>query len=543
MKSTYEKDNFDNHEYHQLLPNNSELVEHKDHYFEKPKSKIDQHKENHINHEISEITLNKLKIVSIVCLVFMILEVIGGYLANSIAIMSDAAHLLSDFLGFIISIVSIYISRKRANHKMSFGYHRAEVIGALVSVCLIWGLTIWLLFEASSRLISRDPVDGLIMLITAIIGFVFNIVMGLILAFQGFDHHLHHHHDEEVENGHYLLQDEDTEEEDHHKNKKVKKHKKEKIHYQEEGHYLHGHNHEEKHDVNDDHNDEHEHNHENSHDHGHDHNDDHSHDHNHIHNHSHSSHIHEADNKKHHEITITTSDILSTRAQEALSKEKESKLDTNHHSENKHKAHIHKHEHKSHSKVHEHEKEHKHGHGNSHKGHGHSHNHGHGDGNINLKASLIHVIGDAIQNLGVVCAGVIIYFYPEYSIADPICTFIFSIIVVFTTIRILKEGISVLMEATPVEIDMKTLEKELKRIPYVVEIHDLHVWSLSPGKLSLSCHLISSLPQDSLKAARNHLKAKYKITHSTIQVELDSGDVREDCSNDLHNEFSMNSIS
>ena len=95
----------------------------------------------------NELALKKLYVVSIVCFMFMIIEFIGGYFARSIAIMSDAAHLLSDFLGFIISIVSIYISRQEASKNMSYGYHRAEVIGALVSVNLIWGLTIWLFYE------------------------------------------------------------------------------------------------------------------------------------------------------------------------------------------------------------------------------------------------------------------------------------------------------------------------------------------------------------------------------------------------------------
>ena len=140
-------------------------------------------------------TLRKLCIVSIICLVFMVIEIIGGYLASSIAIMSDAAHLLSDFLGFIISIVSIYISRRKATDEMSFGYHRAEVIGALVSINIIWGLTIWLLYEASLRLIYRQEVNGFIMLVTAVIGFIFNIIMGLVLMSQGIDHNLHQHHD------------------------------------------------------------------------------------------------------------------------------------------------------------------------------------------------------------------------------------------------------------------------------------------------------------------------------------------------------------
>lgn len=137
------------------------------------------------NTKHNEETLRKLWIVSVICLVFMVIEIVGGYWASSIAIMSDAAHLLSDFLGFMISIVSIYISRRKATDKMSFGYHRAEVIGALVSVNIIWGLTIWLLYEASLRLVYKQPVNGFIMLVTAIIGFLFNVVMGLVLMSQG----------------------------------------------------------------------------------------------------------------------------------------------------------------------------------------------------------------------------------------------------------------------------------------------------------------------------------------------------------------------
>ncbi len=65
--------------------------------------------------------------------------------------MSDAAHMLSDILGFLISIASIIISQRKANASMSFGYHMAEVIGALVSVNIIWGLTMWLFYEATER--------------------------------------------------------------------------------------------------------------------------------------------------------------------------------------------------------------------------------------------------------------------------------------------------------------------------------------------------------------------------------------------------------
>jgi zinc transporter 2 len=137
------------------------------------------------NTQKNEETLRKLWTVCIICLIFMIIEVIGGYLASSIAIMSDAAHLLSDLLGFFISIISIYISRQKANKTMSYGYHRAEVIGALVSINIIWGLTFWLLYEATLRIIYPTQVNGLYMLITAVTGFFFNIIMGLVLMRQG----------------------------------------------------------------------------------------------------------------------------------------------------------------------------------------------------------------------------------------------------------------------------------------------------------------------------------------------------------------------
>ena len=88
----------------------------------------------------------------------MATELIGGFLANSLAIMTDAAHLFSDVSGFFISIFSIYISKIPATNSLSYGYHRAEVIGALASVVLIWALTIWLLVEAVHRIVNPEDI-------------------------------------------------------------------------------------------------------------------------------------------------------------------------------------------------------------------------------------------------------------------------------------------------------------------------------------------------------------------------------------------------
>jgi len=78
--------------------------------------------------------MRKLLWVSLIGVLFMTGEFVGGYLSHSTAIMSDAAHMLSDFLGFGISMISIITSRKQPTTKLSFGYHRAEIVGALVSV-------------------------------------------------------------------------------------------------------------------------------------------------------------------------------------------------------------------------------------------------------------------------------------------------------------------------------------------------------------------------------------------------------------------------
>lgn len=127
--------------------------------------------------EKSEKALKKMLKISGICLIFMIIEIIGGYISQSLAILSDAAHLLSDISGFLISIISIYISRKIANDKYTFGYHRAEVIGALVSVILIWILTGFLLQEAYFRIISPPEVNAPIMLLTSIFGLICNLIM------------------------------------------------------------------------------------------------------------------------------------------------------------------------------------------------------------------------------------------------------------------------------------------------------------------------------------------------------------------------------
>lgn len=126
--------------------------------------------------------ISKLTKISIFCLIFMLIQLLGGYMANSLAIMTDAAHLFSDLSGFIVSIISLYIATRPANFELTYGYHRAEVVGALASILFIWVLTIWLVKEAIDRIINPTEINELMMLCISITGLIFNLIMGKILS-------------------------------------------------------------------------------------------------------------------------------------------------------------------------------------------------------------------------------------------------------------------------------------------------------------------------------------------------------------------------
>ena len=147
------------------------------------------------------------------------------------------------------------------------------------------------------------------------------------------------------------------------------------------------------------------------------------------------------------------------------------------------------------------------------------------------------ILGDMIQSVGVVIASIIVFFQPTWILADPICTLLFATLVMFTTFPVVKDCVGVLMEGTPVGIVITEFEEALYQIEGVVEVHDLHVWSLSAGKPTMSAHILSSNPHDTLKKATRVCR-KYGIFHSTLQVEdikykNKKGAIK--CDHNLHN--------
>lgn len=163
-----------------------------------------------------------------------------------------------------------------------------------------------------------------------------------------------------------------------------------------------------------------------------------------------------------------------------------------------------------------------------------NHKHSGEDMNCNsIRTSFTHVIINSLQSCIIILAGVLVYFMPSILYIDPICSLLLISVLLYNACNHIEGSIQILMEGSPLEFDVEKLKDDLLGIKGVIDVHDIHVWSLSIGKLSMSCHLITSDPQNSLITAREIIKKRYKITHTTIQVELDKKN-KNRCKGNLH---------
>ena len=162
--------------------------------------------------------------------------------------------------------------------------------------------------------------------------------------------------------------------------------------------------------------------------------------------------------------------------------------------------------------------------------------HQHSDDELNChsaRKTFTSVIFKGIQSCIIIVAGVIVFFWPAIHYTDPGCTIILTGVLLYEAFKQMEGVITILMEGSPLEFDVEGLEKDLLSVKGVIEVHDIHVWSLSIGKISMSCHLTTSEPQNSLVEARELIKKKYNITHTTIQVEINKEN-KKICKGNLH---------
>ncbi len=116
----------------------------------------------------------RLFIVLGVTSAFFVVELVGGYLAGSLALMTDAVHLLTDIAALCISLLTLWISTRPASSAKTYGYLRAEILGALVNGLFLWLLVVFIWIEAIQRLRHPEPVAGLAVMAIAIAGIAIN---------------------------------------------------------------------------------------------------------------------------------------------------------------------------------------------------------------------------------------------------------------------------------------------------------------------------------------------------------------------------------
>ncbi|XP_066479421.1 proton-coupled zinc antiporter SLC30A8 [Tiliqua scincoides] len=303
----------------------------------------------------------KLCAALVICLIFVIAEIIGGQIAGSLAVFMDAAHVLVDLMSFLISIFSLWLSSKSPSKRLTYGWHRAEILGTFLSIIIIWVLAGVLTYLAIMRLLhSRYEIDAMVMLITSGCAVIANIILILTL--------------------------------------------------------------------------------------------------------------HQAGSGKFHRTQPTTDQSSGL----------EPKLTS---------------------------------------------------ANTGVRAAFVHAVGDLSPSISVLISALIIFFKPEYKMADPICTFVFAIYVLGTTITILRDIFQVLMEGTPKGFSYDSVKERILVMDKVKNVHNLHLWSLTMTQHVISAHIVTVDTVDKQQTLKDITAALFDIYgfHTvTLQIEPEA-DQKPNC--------------
>lgn len=494
-----------------------------------------QFRSHKVNNTKSHDILKRLRNASILCTFFLSVEIVGGILSQSLAVLSDAAHLFADLTSFIIAIIAARLSQLPPNAQNTFGYQRAEALAALFSMSSLFVLSLFLGYEAILRGIvfwgefqqnQREGlvgggeggeeeegvihVDGRVMTLTALVGVLVNVALAAVL---GVENHVHmpgddhgHDHSHGHEHGHSHSHGHDH---DHGPDRGTQVKSYHDDHCDGHDHcrnddVMHSHEHEHNH-HDDDMN--HDHGHEHGHDHGHGHNDDdkthqdHGHDHDHD-----ATNTHDHDD---HDHTVSLSNAESCHGKS---------------------PHSHGHSHAHHNEDEEsqlllslsspadknmvsygtqmpkEEKNRK------------SSSNGLEDRNLNLHAAYMHVLADLAQSVSVLIAGAAIWYNPNWKLVDPVSTLIFCVLVIRSTIKIILASVSVLMNQVPTDMDWVTVYNRISNVEGVSDVHNLHLWSISHGDRAMSVHARAENITNGLKDIRQ-ICDEMGIQHSAIQLQ------------------------
>jgi cobalt-zinc-cadmium efflux system protein len=142
---------------------------------------------------------------------------------------------------------------------------------------------------------------------------------------------------------------------------------------------------------------------------------------------------------------------------------------------------------------------------------------------LNMRSAFLHLMGDVFSTLGAVAAGIVIYF-TRWNWLDPLVSVFIGILILWNAWGILRETIDILLEATPRDVNISNMVKDILRVEGVLGIHDLHVWSIAQNLRSMSAHIltddISVSAGSKIQNQVNELLAhRYNVAHATLQLE------------------------
>ncbi|MHB1173937.1 MAG: cation diffusion facilitator family transporter [Sulfuriferula sp.] len=152
-----------------------------------------------------------------------------------------------------------------------------------------------------------------------------------------------------------------------------------------------------------------------------------------------------------------------------------------------------------------------------------------GEQTLNVRAALLHVLGDMLGSVAALAAGAVIYFTGWLPIDALLSLFVVALILV-SSIRLLREALHILMEGVPKNLDLPEVGLAMAQTAGVTSVHDLHIWTLASGKVSLSAHLEIPAMQDwpgILHSTRQMLHTRFDIDHVTLQPELPAAQLEQ----------------
>ena len=140
---------------------------------------------------------------------------------------------------------------------------------------------------------------------------------------------------------------------------------------------------------------------------------------------------------------------------------------------------------------------------------------------LNMRGAWMHVMGDALGSVAAILAGIFMSLFGWYE-ADAVFSVVISLLIIWGSIRLIRESTNVLLEGTPAHINLAAVEDAILATRGVADVHDLHVWTITSGREALSAHVIhaQSISQpDLLRELRAKLHDRFGVDHLTIQME------------------------